>query len=176
MNILAPDGSQSAIYFGSASSNREGEVTWDNDAATNGVLSLVSRKTSSKIQVVAVSAGVELTAGATSWSAISDERLKNIIGPIENGLDKLSGLRPIYYSLKSDSANLPRIGLIAQDVQAVFPEAVSTDADGYLSLRYTELIPPIIKAVQEQQAQIAALKAENEALKERISLLEKKVK
>ncbi len=104
------------------------------------------------IRVVANTGGVVLAAGATAWAAISDERLKDVIAPLDHGLEKLKDLRTILYKLKADSTNTSHIGLIAQEVQRVYPEAVSVGSDGFLSLRYTELIPPIINAVQELDA------------------------
>jgi len=122
------------------------------------------------IRIVASYGGVVLSPGATSWASISDERLKDILSPLSNGTEKLMGLRTVYYKLKSDSNNTTHIGLIAQDVQKILPEAVSTDNNGYLTLRYTEIIPPIIKAIQEQQTQIKILSDENKSLKELVCL------
>jgi len=126
------------------------------------------------IRIVANTGGVTLAAGATAWAAISDERLKDILTPLDNGVEKLKGLRTIYYKLKSDASGTRRVGLIAQDVQKVLPEAVSVDADGYLRLRYTELIPPIIKAIQEQQDIIQAQQLKINGLKARLDKLEGK--
>lgn len=103
------------------------------------------------IKVINRSLGVSLADGGTSWGSLSDERSKDILGPVENGIDKLSSLRTVYFKYKTEGDTIRRVGLIAQDVQKVLPEAVSVDNSGYLSLRYTELIPPIIKAIQEQQ-------------------------
>ena len=57
--------------------------------------------------------------------------------------------------------------MIAQDVQAVLPEAVSNDSDGMLNVSYTELIPLAIEAIKE-------LKAKNSALEARLLALEQK--
>jgi hypothetical protein len=56
-------------------------------------------------------------------------------------------------------------GFSAQAVQKILPELVATGNDGYLAVRYTALIPILVQAMQEQQAQIEALKAEIEKLK-----------
>ena len=50
------------------------------------------------------------------------------------------------------------IGLIAQDVEKAFPQLIDKNKDGYLGVRYTELIPVLVKAIQEQQTQIEQLK------------------
>jgi hypothetical protein len=66
----------------------------------------------------------------------------------------------------TDAENVSRSFLIAQDVQVVLPEAVdvSEDEQGTLTLRYTDLIPLLTAAIQEQQALIQTLTARVEAL------------
>ena len=60
------------------------------------------------------------------------------------------------------------IGLIAQDVEKIFPEIVSTDEAGIKSVDYAKLIAPLIEAIKEQQSQIEELKLEIEELKLKI--------
>jgi hypothetical protein len=103
--------------------------------------------------------GVYLTAGGTSWTANSDIRLKNVISPIDSAVDKLTTLNPVIFSWKSDDTNKENIGLIAQDVKEVLPQVIDTNEDGFLGVRYVELIPVLVKAIQE-------LKSENDTLKE----------
>lgn len=112
-------------------------------------------------------AGVTLTSSATSWGTTSDERKKDIVGNVEDALSKISDWRCIYYKYKSDEENTQqRIGLIAQDVQKTLPEAISIEEDELqtLQLRYTETIPILVKAIQEQQTIINDLKARVTAL------------
>jgi hypothetical protein len=54
------------------------------------------------------------------------------------------------------------IGLIAQDLEQVYPELVSTDQDGYKSVQYSHLVPVLIEAIKEQQKQIEGLKKQAE--------------
>ena len=128
------------------------------------------------VVVAGESNGVQLTSGATSWSSNSDERLKNINGGIENAVEKLLTLRTVKFSWKSDESNKENLGLIAQDVEKEFPQVIDKgelatpekeqiDKTEYLSIRYTELIPVLIKSIQE-------LKSENDNLKSRIEALE----
>ena len=67
----------------------------------------------------------------------SDMRLKNLVRYASGVLDLLRSLTPIYYTLKADPIKQVRIGLSAQQVQAVIPEAVRIADDGYLCLDYT---------------------------------------
>jgi hypothetical protein len=103
------------------------------------------------------SGGVYLSSGATSWTAASDERVKDIIEPIENATQKLSEWRTVVGKYKADAEGTRRSFLIAQDVLATFPEAVdTTNADEY-GLNYQDLIPVLVKAIKEQQALITTL-------------------
>ncbi len=103
-------------------------------------------------------AGVSITSGATSWSAVSDERLKDIIEPISNAIAKIGSLRSVIGKYKNDETNIRRSFLIAQDVQSVLPEAVDSSKPNELGLRYTEVIPLLVAAIQELTAEVNALK------------------
>jgi hypothetical protein len=104
------------------------------------------------------SGGVRLDSGATAWASSSDERLKNINGSIENALDSLLTLRAVNFSWKSDETNKNNLGLIAQDIEKVFPETVTLDEENdVLGVRYTELIPVLVAAIQELSAKVSAL-------------------
>jgi hypothetical protein len=106
--------------------------------------------------------------GATSWTASSDERLKTNLAPIENAAQKVSSLRAVTGRYKTDDENVSRSFLIAQDVQAVLPEAVDVqnNEQNTLGLRYTEVIPLLVAAIKEQQAVITALTARITALEQ----------
>ena len=116
--------------------------------------------------------GAYIANGATTWTANSDRRLKNNIQRIPNSLEKLNQINGVTYWYNSDQPTDPRrVGVIAQDVQKVLPEAVS-EKDGFLGVRYPDLIPLVINAVKElyemvnsDKAEIEKLKSENAALK-----------
>jgi hypothetical protein len=118
----------------------------------------------SVVKIRATTGGVQLTSGAISWTSISDERAKDIIEPISNAVQKVSNLRSVIGKYKTDSEGTRRSFLIAQDVQAVFPEAVDTTDEDNLGVRYTETIPLLVAAMKEQQATIESLEARIAAL------------
>jgi hypothetical protein len=111
-----------------------------------------------KLYAVSYSGGVYLSSGATSWTANSDIRLKNINSHIENAVEKLSTLQTINFSYKDDKFKKQNLGLIAQEVEKIFPELIDKNDDGMLGVRYTELVPVLVKAIQEQQKEINELK------------------
>ncbi len=103
----------------------------------------------------------------------SDERLKENISTIENAMEITQGLRGIRYNWKEDQHKEQRIGLIAQEVAKVLPEVVYTNkVDGYMGVRYKEIVALLIEGIKEQQAQIESLKADNSAILKRLNRLE----
>jgi hypothetical protein len=107
------------------------------------------------------SAGVYISYGGTSWTSSSDERIKDIIEPITDAANKVSKLRAVIGKFKADEEGTRRSFLIAQDVQAVLPEAVNVQNDeiGTLGVAYTDVIPLLVAAIQELNEKVAALEA-----------------
>ncbi len=97
----------------------------------------------------------------------SDIRLKTGIRPVTGALDGVRRLTPIRYRYRPGTGHPsdPQIGLSAQEVRAVFPELVSEDSEGYLSVAYTDLAAVLVGAVNEQQEAIDRLRAENDRLR-----------
>ena len=95
---------------------------------------------------------------ATSWTAWSDERLKDIIEPINNAVFKVGSLRAVIGKFKNDATNTRKPFLIAQDVLAVLPEAVDVSNPDSFGVSYTDVIPLLVAAIQELTAEVNALK------------------
>lgn len=94
----------------------------------------------------------------------SDLNLKKNVVSLSDQLGKILQLQGVSFDWKKD--NKHSIGLIAQEIEKVYPEIVSTNkVTGLKSVEYGNLIAPLIEAVKEQQKQIDALKAEIENLK-----------
>jgi len=89
-------------------------------------------------------------------SQFSDIRLKNHIRPLTNVLDKLSQLNGVQYRWKDAEAmgSDEEIGLIAQEVEAVYPELIE-EVEGYKAVNYIGLIPVLIEATKTQQQTIS---------------------
>jgi len=107
----------------------------------------------------------------------SDARLKTNIREIGYGLDAILKLNPVSFTWKDDSQNTQRLGLIAQDVQKVLGEVVDTGTDPTqtLGINYSEIVPVLIKGIQEQQQQIESTKQENTMLKSEVQSLKEKM-
>jgi hypothetical protein len=94
----------------------------------------------------------------------SDERFKENITPIANALDKVKSLTGVEFDWRKETKDYHGyvghdVGVIAQQVKAVLPEAVRTNANGYLAVRYEKIIGLLVEAMKEQQAQIEELKS-----------------
>lgn len=110
-------------------------------------------------------------------SNTSDLRLKKNIQPIENGLATLLQLRPVSFDMKISLGDtqypIHKSGFIAQEVQQVLPGLVSPlpGPDALLTLNTTDMIPVLVKAVQELYAENQVLKQETSALKKKMDLV-----
>ncbi|MFO7933179.1 MAG: tail fiber domain-containing protein [Bacteroidales bacterium] len=114
--------------------------------------------------------GTAAKPGGGTWATWSDLRLKEIHENYAKGLKEIAALSPVTFSYKEDNLlMLPDdqeyVGLVAQDVQEIFPVAVSEGKDGYLQLDLHPVNIALINAVRE-------LKRQNDELRKRIEALE----
>ena len=172
-------------------------TSWDfNTTATNNAI-IINRTGQSRV-IIPSSFGSFVTDWPSGWgggiatfdfscagiyyntlAARSDKRLKNTIQNISNDLIvKYLQLRPVSYYWNQDQARDTKLqhGLIAQEVEPLFPEMVytATDAMETKSVNYQSLHALSLKVIQEQQKQIEMLQQKQAALEERLLLLESK--
>jgi hypothetical protein len=99
----------------------------------------------------------------------SDKRLKENIIPLNNALNKLLRVNGVEFDWTTDHINSRGgedgyfvrkhdVGIIAQEIQEVLPEVVAERTDGYLAVRYEKIVPLLIEAIKELQAEVDALK------------------
>jgi hypothetical protein len=108
--------------------------------------------------------GVGLLNGGTSWTSLSDENYKTNLKPITEASAKIRSLRSVTGRYIDDDESISRSFLIAQDVEAVLPEAVSTAENGKKLLSYTDTIPLLTAALKEALEKIETLEAKVAAL------------
>lgn len=104
----------------------------------------------------------------------SDERLKTISDSISVNLEDLQNLRKIYYVWNDDKSKKNQIGLVAQEVQKLYPELVEVDENtGLLSLAYDKLSVVALAAIDKLHEEMCSLQKKNTELEDRINKLEK---
>jgi hypothetical protein len=110
------------------------------------------------------------TSGTVVGTQTSDERIKNVLGPVEYGLSEVLAIEPVKFALKSDPDQTAHLGFIAQQVNGIVPESVFDTKEKIvegeptkLGMEYVALIPVLVNAIKEQQAIINDLKARLDA-------------
>jgi hypothetical protein len=121
-------------------------------------------RNNSRLTVVNSSVGVYLASGGNSWTGVSDERVKENLVPITDAVNKVSTLRSVTGNYIKDENKKSRSFLIAQDVQAVLPEAVDSANPEELGVSYTDVIPLLVAAIKELKATVDAQSARIAAL------------
>ena len=119
----------------------------------------------------------------------SDIRLKNVISPFDKGVKFLSKLKIYNFNFKQDKSKKVHVGVIAQDLKGVFPDAVTKDSKGFYKIRRDEMFYSAINSVKELFKSITelasrvendikrlmTLKNENKLLKEKLLILSKEL-
>ncbi len=108
-------------------------------------------------------------------SEYSDKRLKNISGESKAGLDKIRELRVFNYTFKKDENKTPHVGVIAQDLEKVFPDAVTKGDDGYLMIRMEDMFYSSINAIKELDNFVQGIINEIKVVYEKITGIDKRV-
>jgi hypothetical protein len=171
------------LITGNVSVNSNGNLAIT--AIENGNVGLGTRTPTEKLQVVGNGLFSGNVTAACGVLVCSDQRYKKEIQPLQNALSNLMRLQGVTYNWKK--AEFPekgfddrlQIGVIAQDLEKIYPELVNTDAKGFKTVDYPKFTPILIEAVKTQQAQIQALEQkmeaqaqENAALKARLGELD----
>ena len=162
----------------------DGQTSGLSNAIAIGAGSVVS----SSNTVVIGNTAITSIGGQVSWGTLSDKRLKKNIASEPLGLDFILALQPVRYTYTVEGQeNRVYSGFLAQDVEATLQEMgisfsaiVTPENDkGNYSIRYSEFVVPLTKAIQEQQTQIIDLQKKNAELEqqlEKLSELEERLK
>jgi hypothetical protein len=128
----------------------------------NGVIRIGSAPQQNTVYVAGIAttritgATVVVNSAGVLGVLASSERYKTAIAPMGRGTERLQALKPVTFHLKDEPEGALQYGLIAEDVERVFPELVIHDAEGRSQgVRYDELAPMLLNEWQQQQARIA---------------------
>ena len=112
----------------------------------------------------------------------SDRRLKNVGKAFVGGLEEIKKLELFNYSYKKDPNKTPRVGVMAQDLQKIFPNAVTKGDDGFLRIRMEDMFYALVNAVKEladkfdiHEKKIVELEKQNKELNKTIAEFEKRL-
>jgi trimeric autotransporter adhesin len=112
--------------------------------------------------------------GSTTWTVVSDSRLKTVDGNYTKGLNEIMQLQPIRYHYKNNGdrkfeqevLDTEFSGFIAQEVQPLFPDAVQVDEDGFLSFNMHSILVASINAIKELNTKIEASENDQAEMKQ----------
>ena len=163
--LLRPNGNGTNIPF---------VGTGGNSSASNAVTYAVYSTSLNQYQFYATYSGA-IYARSTSITSLSDEREKENIRDLDTGLNEILQLQPRRFDWKDGSGqNLP--GFVAQEVETIIPELVDdcmvTETETRKALKMGDLVPTLVKALQETHAEIETLKTANADLVARVTALE----
>ena len=114
----------------------------------------------------------ETTGNADESKLWSDKRLKNIGQKYTSGLEAIKKLDIYNFTFKNDKNKTPQVGVIAQDLEKVFPNAVTKDVYGYLRIRWDEMFYAVINAVKELDTRVTELSKNVQSYFDRTAKLE----
>jgi hypothetical protein len=159
-NIAIVDGSNGTVYGSYLTlTNKDATAYYNVGKSASGIFNIVDQ----------ANAGVYLASGGTSFTGTSDARLKTNIAPLESATDKIMALNPCTYQWKSDADNTTEtktqtkthVGFIAQEVEKIMPELVHPidhpAGPDYKGVNTTDLIPYLVRMIQEQNAELDEL-------------------
>ena len=132
------------------SSNGPGLLIHSTDTSGNAHDQVHFRRNNSKV------GSISTTSSGTTYNTTSDIRLKQDIEPLV-ATDKLMAMNPVSYNWKADPNGPRSMGFIAQEMQEIMPEAVSTGEDDMMSMDYGRITPILVSALQDAHRKIEQL-------------------
>ena len=185
-----------SAYLGKDNLNRDIFIHMPKALHENSVAIGRGARTTSKNEIVLGSAGGKIDSytlekttvsipgilSANDTQTQSDRRLKNVGKAFTSGLAEIKKLEAFNYTFKKDESKTPRVGVMAQDLQKIFPNAVTKGEDGFLRIRMEDMFYAVVNAVKElanmfdrQDERIVQLEKENKELHKTINDLEKRL-
>jgi len=149
-NIIIVDGPTNNYGAYTTYSNNDGTTTFHVGKSASNVFNIVDQN----------NAGVYMASGSTSFTSTSDVRLKTSIVPLTSAIEKIMALKPCTYKWKTEEGKevRPHPGFIAQETEEALPEVVHIiehpEGHDYKGVNTTDMIPYLVKTIQEQEMQI----------------------
>lgn len=110
------------------------------------------------------------------WGTVpSDRRLKNVGEKFSDGLDKIRQIQTYNFTFKKDKKKSPRVGVIAQDLQKIFPHAIEKGGDGYLLMRQEDMFYAMINSIKQLDKIVQGIIKDFKLFTIRLQKIEEKV-
>ena len=119
----------------------------------SAVVGLVVKGTDTTITALSVIGGIAATGDIIAFST-SDERLKTNVSTISNALDIIDSINGVEFDWNCSWRSGPDVGVIAQQVEKVFPRVVIDREDGYKAVNYEKIVPLLIQCIKGLKAKI----------------------
>ena len=128
---------------------RNGNIMWLNTTASSANAITFMRSAST-------AGSITMNSSGTFYNTTSDIRLKQDIEPLA-ATDKLMAMKPVSFAWKADPDGPRSMGFIAQEMEEIMPEAVSTGEDDMMSMDYGRITPILVSALQDAHRKIEQL-------------------
>jgi hypothetical protein len=138
--------------------------TLQNDTATDSDFFIVFTDQTSGVEQTFTVANTKLffnpstgTLNSTDFNSLSDRNEKENINDLVGAIDVINQIRPVSFTWKENGR--AAYGVIAQEVEEVLPEIVSTSSAGVKSVTYSQIIPFLVQVIQDQHKEIEKIKS-----------------
>ena len=156
INIVSGNSNQGEVWFSDAALSGRGRLRYDHSSDTMEIWGASTPKA-----YIYSSGNMTITGSLTENS---DERLKENVNTIENALDKVNSLRGVEYNMIADDSKTKKLGLIAQEVEAVVPELVH-DNEEYKSVAYSNTVALLVESIKELTDKVNDLQSQIDAMR-----------
>lgn len=174
-NMLSGSTIENGLIVKSYAGTTIGQITFNNTHNAGGANFYVGHEnyTSGNFVIkVGGGQGVYLVAGGTGWTGYSDITLKKNIESIENSLEKMCNINPIYFEYIKTDISMNYVGFSAQEVEKQFPIITTEDEKGIKMLQITSFIPYLVQCIKELKYVNDDLKQKNYDHEEKITSLQ----
>lgn len=124
---------------------------------------------------IGYSNAASISAASGVLSISSDKRLKNVTSDFAEGLNKIRQIQPYNFTFKADKEKIPHVGVIAQDLQKVFPDAVTKNDKGFLAIRQDDMFYAMLNSIKQLDKILQGLVNDFKVLVARVQKLDDKV-
>ncbi|TQV88074.1 tail fiber domain-containing protein [Aliikangiella coralliicola] len=165
--VSVADTDDTVSWVISADAAEDNGDTWQISAVDDGQFNISNNISGSQSNTLSINKSGDLTIAGVLYLN-SDARLKKKVNPIDKALSATSRLSAVHYDfIKESDSTSKHLGLIAQQVESIFPNIVKTEKSGRKTVNYIALVPFLVESLKELAEQNKSRRAQLEQLKAR---------